>query len=279
MKITITGAKGQLGKELETKLKKTNETSLVDVDNYDITNKKEIFAFLNKIRPEIIIHGAAYTDVDGCEKNPTIANAVNFEGTKNLVDYSKENKTLFLYVSTDFVFDGSKDTAYTEEDPTNPLSTYGRTKLAGEGVVQNNLKKYFITRTAWLYGQGNNFVRKIIELANKNKDLKVVDDQYGSPTYAKDLADAISKLILTQDYGIYHVVNSGGCSRYEFATEIVTLGKLDSRILPISSSEFKATATRPTNSILNISKLISKGIYMRNWKEALNEYIHTFFIN
>lgn len=277
MRIAVTGYKGQLGLELQNTLKK-HELVLIDKDTCDITQKDQVSSFLNKSSPEAIIHAAAYTDVDGCEKNPELAKAVNVEGTRNLVEYAKENKVLLLYISTDYVFDGAKKGEYKEDDPTNPISIYSKTKLEGEVVVHNCLEKYFIARTAWLYGQGNNFVNKIMGLSKKNKLLKVVNDQFGSPTYAKDLAEAVSKLIFTDDYGLYHIVNSNNCSRYEFANEIINLTKSDTRVIPVPSSEFKILATRPANSILDISKLQSKGIYMRDWKEALKEYIETYFL-
>lgn len=278
MRIAITGSNGQLGKELVTKLSSpSNIIFPIDVNNCDITDRRAILPFLNKSRPGVIMHCAAYTDVDGCERDPELAKRVNVEGTKNLSDYAMNEGITLIHVSTDYVFDGTKKGGYTEEDQPNPISVYGRTKLEGEEIVKAKVRDYFIIRTAWLYGQGNNFVTKIIELARKNKVLEVVDDQFGSPTYAKDLAYAMCELISSREYGTYHIVNSGSCSRFDFAAEILRKAGIETEVVPVSSSGFKTLAVRPNNSVLSISKIEGAGIRMRNWKEALWEYLETYY--
>jgi len=274
MRIVITGSNGQLGRELASRLASpTNQLYCIDLPGCDITRKTDVHSFLNKAKPETIIHCAAYTDVDGCERNPLKAKAINEIGTRNLVEYAGPNNVLFVYVSTDYVFDGKKGAAYTETDQVAPLSIYGRTKLNGEYIVQRNCTKHFIVRTAWLYGQGTNFITKVIETAKKNRQLRMVDDQFGCPTYTKDLAGAIEKLIETNEYGIYHIVNSGSCSRYEFAIDIIRNAGIDIDVQRVKSSEFKTTAARPANTILNTKKLKKIGIALRSWQDALSEYM------
>lgn len=276
MKIVITGSNGQLGKELIKRLDpSTNKLFPIDLHNYDITEKDAISTFLNRVKPEMIMHCAAYTDVDGCEKEPNKAYLINVSGTMNLVDYAKENDSTFLYVSTDYVFDGTKASIYNEHDDANPISIYGRTKLDGENIVRRHIKKHFIVRTAWLYGEGKNFVSKIIEIAKKNRQISVVADQFGSPTYAKDLAVAIARLIYTGHYGTYNIVNFGGCSRHRFAVEILKLAGIDTDAIPVSTSQLKTIAARPANSVLSTKAIEELGIVMRRWQDALSEYIST----
>ena len=250
----------------------------------DITDKKSISKAILEIKPDIVIHSAAYTDVDGCELNKARAYKVNSEATQNVASACKESGLALIYISTDFVFDGKKRSPYTEEDKTGPLSIYGDSKLKGEAAVSQALEKYFILRTSWLYGRyGKNFVDTILAKAKTEKVLKVVDDQAGSPTYTKDLAIAIHKLLnifFTQyaqhntQYGTYHVSNSGSVSWYEYAKEIVKLAGLKAGVVPISSEELARPARRPAMSILDNSKFIRlTGYEMRGWESALKDYL------
>lgn len=253
----------------------------------DITDKRSISKVMNKLHPDIIIHTAAMTDVDGCELNPKKAYKVNAEGAKNVALACKEADAVLIYISTDFVFDGKKKNLYKETDKVNPLSIYGDSKLKGEESIRNTLKKYFILRTSWLYGKhGKNFVDTIIAKAKSEKALKVVDDQVGSPTYTKDLSKAIHVLLHRRDdklfslttpqrwAGVYHVSNSGSVSWFSYARKILKLAGSKTRVLPISSKELNSPAKRPAMSILDNSKFMKfTGYRMRNWQEALKDYV------
>ncbi|MDD5428963.1 MAG: dTDP-4-dehydrorhamnose reductase, partial [Candidatus Omnitrophica bacterium] len=233
---------------------------------------------------QIVIHAAAWTDVDGCERDREKAYRINASGTENVAVACKNAGAVLIYISTDFVFDGKKKEPYTEEDKTDPLNIYAASKLAGEEAVRKNLKEYFILRTSWLYGAGGkNFVDTIIAKAGTEKELKVVRDQAGSPTYTKDLACAIHRLAdkifrdrrqPTAAFGTYHVSNSGSVSWYDYACEILRLAGLDTKVKAITSAELARPAKRPAMSVLDNSKFASfTGYAMRDWKIALKEYI------
>jgi len=282
IKFFVTGADGQLGKAFQTILPSC-ESVFFGKKLLDITEQKEVERAVLSWRPQFIIHCAAYTNVDDCEKHPWEAQKINHEGTKNLVLALQKISATLVYISTDFVFDGRKNVSYSENDIPHPLSVYGKTKLAGEQEVQK-LKKYLIIRTAWLFGEGKNFVRTILELAKTQKEIPVVKDQIGSPTYALDLAQAIEKLIQRQltnekQSGIYHITNSGHCSWYEFAKKIVALKRLETKILPITTAEWQKikpdSAPRPPYSVLALEKIQKEGIKMRPWQEALAEYLNS----
>ena len=274
-RVAISGSNGQLGRRLQ-KLFKPELTLLIDMHNCDITDNKKTSALLRSHAPEVIINCAALTDVDGCERNPNLASAVNAYATYNIAMAAKELGARLIHVSTDYVFDGTKGSAYTESDKACPINIYGMTKLEGELAVTRALDNYVIMRTAWLYGSGNNFVRKILELAKTRERLKVVYDQHGSPTYAKDLAQAIAKIACTQITGIFHCANEGGASRLELAKEAIMRAGLNTVIMPVDSSAFPVPARRPSNTMLDCSKLKSIGIRMRPWKEALSDYLNSF---
>lgn len=273
MKVAITGSNGQLGKELR-KIYPTRDTIAIDVDNCDITNRNRTFELLKKTEPDAIIHGAAMTSVDGCEINPDAAFAVNAKGTRNVAEAAKELGAFFVYVSTDYVFNGSCLAPYPEMSGTDPINVYGKSKLAGERAVQETLKHFLIARTAWLYGEGDNFVTKILKAAQTRPELKVVDDQFGSPTYAKDLAVFLSQLINRKSTGIFHCANGGSCSRHIFAHEIVKLAGLTLPVHPVDSSAYRLPAARPRSTALNVSRLQQLGITVRSWKEALRDYMY-----
>jgi dTDP-4-dehydrorhamnose reductase len=294
-KILITGSSGMLGADLSQELK--NDYEIIGADlvhspqstvhrfyKADITDNKSITVVVKKVNPDVVIHTAAMTDVDGCELDPKKACKINSIGTKNVALACKIADAALLYISTDFVFDGKKDRPYKESDRTHPLSIYADSKLKGEKEVKKILKRYFILRTSWLYGRnGKNFVDTIIGKAKNEKVLRVVNDQVGSPTYTKDLAWAIHKLIdrvtraqehKSTGYGIYHVSNSGSVSWFDYAKEILRLAGSKTKVLPVSSKELNRPAKRPAMSILDNSRFMEfTGCKMRNWREALKDYV------
>ncbi len=294
-KIAITGSSGMLGTDLCQELRREYEVAGIDIDHgprttdhsfyaCDITDQKDVREVISKIRPDVLVHAAAWTDVDGCELDKDKAYAVNSGGTENVASACRESGTTLIYISTDFVFDGQKDRPYKENDPTNPLSVYGDSKLKGEAAVRKALKEYFILRTSWLYGKnGKNFVDTIIAKAKEGNTLKVVDDQAGSPTYTKDLAGAIHALLKRLSvaygvrrtaYGVYHVSNSGCVSWRDYAKEILRIAGIKTEVLPISSAELTRPAKRPAMSVLDNARFRKyTGYKMRGWKEALKEYL------
>ncbi len=264
MKILITGSSGMLAFALKKILRPKNKLFLADIHNMDITSNKKVSDYINKTNPEIIIHTAAYTDVDGAESNKGLSLKINRDGTKNMANAAKNLDIPIVYISTDYIFGGGKRKPYVENDRPNPLSVYGFSKFTGEKEIRKITKKYFIIRSAWLYGpKGKNFVTTILRLANGSNELKIVNDQKGCPTYTLDLAYAISKLIKTQKYGTYHIVNSGSCTWYQFAKEIIKIKKLKNKIKAINSKELGRPAKRPHYSVLSNNKLHSEGIKLR----------------
>lgn len=243
-------------------------------DDFDITDPDRTMSAIKEAEPDYLIHPAAYTDVDGCEKDPEKAYLVNAEGTKNVAAACKETGCPVIYISTDYVFDGTKSEPYTESDEPNPLNEYGRSKLQGERFISSLTDKHYIVRTSWLYGKnGMNFVETISGLLSERDELKVVNDQTGSPTYTYDLARKLRELI-GKSYGIYHITNSGNCSWYGFALEIAALKHSKVRIVPVTSDEFRRPARRPSFSVLANNRLGREGLdELRSWKAALREYI------
>ena len=267
MKILLTGASGMLGQDLSPVLEDVGafviETSS---DNMDITDVAQVKNVLNCTHPDMVIHCAAYTNVDKAEEEPEKAELINVKGTENIAKVSAELDIPVVYISTDYVFDGSKNTPYTHEDAANPLNIYGKTKLAGEEMIKKYCKKYYIVRTSWLYGHyGSNFVETMISMTDK-PEVKVVDDQIGCPTWTVELANGILKL-LSKPYGTYHVCGGGQTSWYGFAKEIFKNMNLDVNLIPCSSAEFPRPAKRPAYSVMDNQKLC------RNWEAALRDYI------
>jgi dTDP-4-dehydrorhamnose reductase len=273
MKIIVTGSKGQLGKEL-LELYSDDEVTGVDIDEMDITDAKQTVNFITEFNPDIVIHAAAMTDVDGCEKNKEIAYKVNTLGTRNVALACQKANSEMLYVSTDFVFAGDKGENYNEFDIPSPLSIYGKSKFEGEKIVKELLNKFYIVRTAWLYGDGHNFVKTMLSLAENKDSLNIVSDQQGTPTYAKDLAIAISKIVDSGLYGTYHASNNGNCSWYDFAKKIFEIKGIDIKVNPTTAEEFGSPAERPTYSVMDNFALESQDIYhLRDWDEALKDYL------
>ena len=274
MRVLITGAKGQLGQDLTKVFSNNNEVAAYDIDELDITDLDAVKNTVKEFNPKIIINAAAYTNVDGCESDLEAAFKVNALASGNLAKAAALNGAEVLYVSTDYVFDGTSDKPYLESDAVNPEGAYGRSKLEGEQALTSVTDKYYITRTAWLYGHGgSNFVKTIQNVAKEKGELKVVDDQRGSPTYTLDLAQKIKEIVENGEYGTYHVTNSGSCTWYEFAKELLRLSGIDAKLTPCDTEEFPRPAKRPAYSVLANEKLSSVGISpMRPWKEAIKSY-------
>jgi len=272
MKIFITGSDGQLGFELSEVLK-DEQLFLGRKAEHDITHET-IMHQIQEFHPDVVIHAAAYTDVDGCEKNRDLAHRVNAVGTSHVALATQKCGAKLFYISTDYVFSGRKRTPYEETDNPRPINVYGQSKLEGELFVQQCGWRYVILRTAWLYGRrGKNFVRTILGKAAQDEELRVVDDQVGCPTYARDLAQVISAMIPLEAYGLYHAAGQGSCSWFEFAGEILRLAGYNNRLKPIKSWEIDRPARRPRYSVLSQQKLNALGISLRPWKIALADYI------
>ena len=279
MKILITGANGLLGHELSSLLK-DHTLILLSHSQLDISDSESVNKQIDSSSPDIIINSAAYTQVDACETNYDLAFQSNAIGPKNLAIKCKQLGIPLIHISTDYVFEGNekKNSPLIENDKLGPKTVYGKTKLEGEKMVQENCEKYFILRTAWLYGEGKNFVKTMLSLSKKNNELKVVNDQIGSPTYAKDLAKAINEIIekKSDKYGIYHVTNKGEVSWYEFAKKIFEIKNIEIKVNPCTSEEFPRPAPRPHYSVLSNQKWIDAGFTpMRDYEEALNEYLNS----
>lgn len=275
MKILITGSNGMLGHDLIEVLKDKHELLLTTSKTLDITDGDSVMDFIVKSNPDIVINSAAYTDVDGCESNPDLAYNVNGEGVKNLALACREVDCPLVHISTDYVFNGQNDRPWVEDDEIGPISIYGKSKLEGEEHIKEILEKYFIVRTAWLYGvNGRNFPRTMLELAQKHSEITVVYDEVGTPTYTPDLAKGISELIETDYYGTYHLTNSGNCSWCEFARYIFEVADVDVNVIPVTASEFARPAPRPSYSVLENRNWVKNGFEpLRNYKEAIKEYI------
>ncbi|TDX52357.1 dTDP-4-dehydrorhamnose reductase [Orenia marismortui] len=276
MRILITGGNGLLGTELKLSLEEDYEVYAWDKKELDITFAQEAIAKIVDLNPDLVIHTAAYTDADACERNIDLAYQINAYGSRNIVVACQESNAEMIYISSDYIFDGKKGEAYCEFDRPNPLNIYGKSKLAGEEFVKNLVNKYFIVRTAWLYGKyGNNFVKTMLRLSTEEDVLTVVNDQIGSPTYTKDLVQAIKELIGTKLYGTYHLTNLGEVSWYQFAKKIFEYSNIEIEVKAVSSQEFIRAATRPNYSALNNYALKQGlGYQMRDWKVALRDYLH-----
>jgi dTDP-4-dehydrorhamnose reductase len=275
MKVLIIGSEGMLGHDLVDILSAENEISTTTIDTLDITDIKKTIETVKNINPNVVIHAAAFTDVDGSESNEDMAYKVNVIGTRNVAVACNEVDAALVYICTDYVFDGTKGSSYYEYDQTNPLSVYGKTKHLGEVYIRDILNKFYIVRTSWLYGfHGPNFITTMLKLAEKMDSISVVSDQIGSPTYTVDLATAISELIKKPSYGIYHVTNSDSCSWYEYAQEIFKIAGVDIEVNPVSTEEFGSPAPRPKYSVLKNYNWKMEGFpKIRSYKDALREYM------
>ena len=287
MRVLVTGACGMLGSMVRVKLEEKQHfviptDVLAGCEQMDITDTNSVFDTLNRFHPELVIHCAAMTNVDGCEREPDMAHKVNAVGTWNLACACASIDCAIAYVSTDYVFDGEKGSPYTEFDNTNPVSAYGASKLAGEMAVRELCKKHYVVRTSWLFApHGKNFALTILNAAATNKEpKKVIADQFGSPTYAKDLAEFLASLAGSPLHGVYHYTNAGSCSWYEFAKNIIeTAGITDVEIVPIKSDEWPTPTRRPKYSVLRHYKMELLGRdSARPWQDAVAEFVSEWTI-
>lgn len=309
MRILVTGAAGQLGLALIREILGREEdvfslfltvkgekewaslydkmerekllTSSANIHGMDITDEIAVRTTCHQFQPDVIINCSAYTLVEEAEDEENLEEArrVNVCGVSNLAKVAKEVSAKFIHISTDYVFDGEKEGSYLEEDEKNPINAYGRTKADGEEEALKHSDKCFIIRTSWLYGEGKNFVKTMLDLAGKQKEIKVVDNQFGSPTSAKEVARLILYLMNTEKYGIWHGSAEGETSWYGFAEEIMRLTKKEVDLIPISDEVYKTKAKRPRNSVLSKEKLNSETDFrMKEWNKALKEFLEEFHL-
>jgi dTDP-4-dehydrorhamnose reductase len=275
MKVVLTGASGMLGHDLQIAFKDT-EVAGFSSASLDVTKLDAVVERIRNAGPDIVIHAAAFTNVDRCESEPEKAYLVNGIGTRNVAMACEEAGCPVVYISSDYVFNGRKASPYNEWDDPNPVNTYGLSKLMGERFVSTLTNRFYIVRTSWLYGrEGKNFVDTIIRLLSEKERIEVVNDQVGCPTYTLDLARKVRELI-GKGYGIYHVTNTGTCSWFDFAVAIAAKKGISKNIVPVTSLQFKRPAERPASSVLGNTMLRLEGIgELRNWEEALGEYLNS----
>ncbi len=277
-KIIITGCNGQLGRALNKQYAGAEDIMLVntDVAELDITNVDQVMKFTREVQPYAIINCAAHTGVDACETQGDSAFQINGIGPRNLSIAATDVGAKMVHISSDYVFSGNTDRPYTEFDPVGPIGKYGMTKLAGENFVKDFAKDYFILRTAWLYGEGKNFVKTMLKLSETNEKVRVVKDQVGTPTSAVELAKAIAYLLPTDNYGIFHATCEGSCNWAEFARQIFRIAGRKTEVEGITTEDFGAPAARPAYSILeNYMLKLTTDFKFANWEEALVEYMKT----
>ena len=277
MKVLVTGATGQLGWDVVKELKKRNiECCGTGSKELDITDRKAVMRFIEAYRPDAVIHCAAYTAVDKAEDEPDKCRDVNVNGTAYIAEACRAIDAKMVYISTDYVFGDDGDKPHEVDDPVHPLNVYGQTKWEGEEAVRRTLQKYFIVRISWVFGEhGNNFVKTMLRLGQTHKEISVVADQFGAPTYTADLAPLLCDMIETEKYGIYHACNSGCCSWAEFAEEIFKDAHMDVKVLPVCTEDYPTKARRLRNSRFNTSKLASSGWnILDNWRTAVQRRLH-----
>lgn len=276
MRVFITGCKGQLGRALSSVLA-AETVSGCDLPQVDVVDRDAIRGTISSFRPDVVIHAAAWTDVDGCARDPEKAYRVNGIGTQNVALACAASDAAMVYVSTNEVFDGAAAAPYREWDAVHPINPYARSKVAGEWFTRNLLHRFYIARTAWLYAPGGrNFSNpdRVIELAREHGKLRVVDDEVGNPTYALDLARAIAALIETEAYGVYHLVNAGHCSRFDFVRHVLQLaGLADIPLEPISMADFDRPSSPPPFAPLANTAAAAHGVTLRPWQEAVAAYL------
>ncbi len=281
MRAVVTGATGQLGTDVVTILRNNGHDVIAcDRKELDITDLEQCQQVIGQFQPDVVIHCAAYTAVDAAETDIDGAYKVNAVGTRNIAVAAESNGSKLIYISTDYVFDGTSTEPYQEYDNTNPQSIYGKSKRAGEVLVQSLSSRYFIVRTSWVYGAyGNNFVKTMLRLGQEKTSLKVVHDQKGSPTYTVDLANFLLELMPTEKYGVYHASNSGACTWYEFTQAIFEEARqLGINIIaqpePCSTDEFPRPAHRPANSVMEHLSIRTNGFQdLRHWREGLKDFL------
>ena len=277
MRVTLFGASGLLGQELVHELTRdasADQLTALSVEDADLRDHARIRGVIRDSRPDWILLSAAYTDVDGCESNRDLAFAVNCEGAANAARAAREAKSRLLFLSTDYVFDGTKRSPYETGDARNPASVYGESKARAEEQLLEILPDVCIARTSWLFGHGGKcFPATILKLASTRPEISVVNDQRGSPTFTPDLASALVQLCRAEARGIVHVTNSGNCTWYEFAREIMQMSGLPTTINPVTTAEFPRPARRPAYSVLSPDSLHAYNIHMPEWQDALRRYL------
>jgi len=282
MRVLVTGARGMLGTDLVCVLEeKGHEVFATDIEELDITQPDFLSKMIGDICPDVVVNCAAYTNVDKAEEEPENAYQINGLGVKNLALVCEDLDIDLCHISTDYVFDGTKEGPYTPDDPPNPINAYGQSKLAGEKYIQEIMKKFYIIRTSWLYGKyGKNFVYAVLDLAKKQSEIRIVDDQIGSPTWTVTLSKMIAKIIQTQKYGIYHVTDKTekGINWYQFAREIVRLSGLDIKVVAIKTEDFPLKAKRPKSSVLDlvmVKMLLKEDLPF--WKNSLKKFLSDLY--
>lgn len=275
MRVAITGGAGQLGSDLVCELSEEFEIVSVDIPDFDITNLDATIQYLRRVKPTVVIHCAAFTDVDACEIEVDKAYLVNGIGARNVAIAARKVDARIVYISTDYVFDGEKVGPYREYDCPNPKTVYGASKLMGERFVTQQTHAHFILRIAWLYGRtGHNFVKTILRSAKTRDELRVVNDQHGTPTWAVDVARQVQRLLQTEAYGTYHATSQGSCTWFEFATALLEEAGIDVPIVPVTTAEFPRPAPRPKSSVLDNFLLRIQGMdIMPTWQDALKEFM------
>lgn len=274
--ILVTGSTGQLGSDVVKELLKRGYSTLSpNRSELNLCSEDNIRNYISNSNCEAIVHCAAYTQVDKAEDEKDLCIKINATATKHIAKCAKILDIPMIYISTDYVFDGTKDGKYTENDETNPINIYGESKLAGEKYVQEILDKYYIVRTSWVFNiNGKNFIETMLRLSKANNQLSIVNDQIGSPTYTKDLSRLLVDMLETSKYGLYHATNEGYCSWYEFANTIFKLANINIDIKAINSNEYASRAKRPLNSKLSKDKLIEYGFKpLPHWEDALKDYL------
>lgn len=276
IRVLVTGVNGQLGYDVVKRLGELGiEAVGVDQSDFDITDKEQTQEYILRIKPDVVVHCAAYTAVDKAEDEKEKCYAINVEGTKNIAEACEKIDAKIVYISTDYVFDGQGIEPQDENKSTNPINYYGYSKEQGEQIVRSTLEKHFIIRTSWVYGKnGKNFVKTMLGLSQTKDELTVVNDQIGAPTYTRDLAVLICDMIQTTKYGTYHGVNEGSCSWYEFALSIFEKCNINIKVNPVLTSEYPTNAKRPLNSRLSMQNLDKNGFErLPKWEDALNRYL------
>lgn len=274
-KLLVTGCNGQLGRQIQ-KEYETEDVVLIctDVGELDIADHAQVLEFVRQQQPDVIINCAAYNAVDACEHEWDTAYRINAIGPRNLAIASRETGAKLIHISTDYVFEGNADRPYTEFDDVHPVSAYGKTKLEGERFVRQFADRYFILRTAWLYGDGNNFAKTILRLSENHDEVRVVCDQFGSPTSTAELAKVIHLLEPTENYGLFHATCEGNCSWADFAEEVFRLAGKSTRVTRVTTEEYGSPTKRPAYSVLdNYMLRLTTNHRMAHWKDAIREYL------